>query len=136
MRFPITFILAITLAACSGSGSRPATANLPPAQPQCDFVNYHRDESLNVQGPSKCTTDCDCDGTRSCTDGACTGTARPTITETAQCDVPTYRWNEAWNGGGDGVCANDCECDGTRTCAAGHCSAPPGPKPGDSAVTR
>ena len=91
----------------------------PATQPQCDYVNYHRDESVNVQGPSRCTTDCDCDGMRSCADGACTGEARPT--DYSHCDDPSYHWNEAWNGGGSGVCANDCECDGVRTCVGGHC---------------
>jgi hypothetical protein len=109
------------------------TSKLPPVQPQCDFVNYHHDESVNVQGPSRCTTDCDCDGLRSCTDGVCQGEARPTGLE--DCRKPGYLWNEAWNGGGPGLCANDCECNGTRTCVGGHCQDSPA-HAGDSAFTK
>ena len=60
----------LLLASCSSptpSTTTPTAGKLAATQPQCDFVNYHRDESVNVQGPGKCTTDCDCDGTRSCT---------------------------------------------------------------------
>jgi hypothetical protein len=97
---------------------------LPTTQPQCDFVNYHHDESVNVQGPSKCTTDCDCDGMRSCTVGVCSGVARPDPANVAACNEPGYKWNEDWNGGSPGACANDCQCNGTRRCASGHCAAP------------
>jgi hypothetical protein len=121
MNHSIMIAIIFTVGACSASDKTAANPKLATSQPQCDFVNYHRDETVNVQGAGKCTTDCDCDGMRSCTDGTCTGTARPTITDVKQCDDPSYHWNEAWNGGGDGVCANDCECNGTRTCASGHC---------------
>jgi hypothetical protein len=127
-------LLAMSVTACGSSEVHPETAKLAATQPQCDFVNYHHDESVNVQGSGKCTTDCDCDGVRSCTGGECTGTARPT--DTAHCNSPEYKWNEAWNGGGDGVCATDCECNGTRTCVSGHCQGNPPAKPGDSAFTR
>lgn len=125
----------IVLVACSSSGTRSDTAKLPPAQPQCDFVNYHRDESINERGPGQCATDCDCDGTRSCTNGSCTGVARPAPTDTAACDDPSYKWNEDWNGGGAGVCANDCECNGSRRCESGHCAAAPATA-GDTSHTR
>lgn len=118
MRHLILASFALALAAC---GSHAEAPHLAASQPECDFVNYHRNEALNVQGDGRCTTDCDCDGMRSCKDGACTGDARPIITDPKQCDDPSYRWNEAWNGAGIGVCANDCECNSTRTCAAGHC---------------
>jgi len=123
MRHSMILMSMMAVAACGSADKHSETAKLPTAQPQCDFVNYHRDESVNVQGPGQCTTDCDCDGMRSCTAGSCGGTARPTITNVSQCDDPGYHWNEAWNGAGDGVCANDCECDGTRTCVSGHCQA-------------
>ena len=123
-------LLAPILAAC---GSHSETSKLPSLQPQCDYVNYHHDESVNVQGPGQCTTDCDCDGVRSCTQGRCEGEARPKPGE--HCDDPSYKWNEAWNGGGDGVCANDCECNGTRTCQGGHCTATP-VSPAGAAITR
>lgn len=126
-----SLLLSLAILSCS---SHPEAPRPPPLQPQCDFVNYHRDESMNVQGAGLCTTDCDCDGMRSCTAGACTGDARPVGVE--HCNDPTYRWNEAWNGGGSGVCANDCECDSTRGCVNGHCQAGPAHKSGDSAFTR
>jgi hypothetical protein len=124
-------VLSIIIAGCS---AHPESPRVSPSEPQCDFVNYHRDESVNVQGPGQCTTDCDCDGMRSCKDGTCTGEARPN--DVSHCNDPSYRWNEAWNGGGSGVCANDCECDGTRNCVAGHCQAGSAAKPGDSAIIR
>jgi hypothetical protein len=125
------FVLAIMCAAC---GRQPERPHAIPLQPQCDFVNYHRDETVNVQGPGRCSSDCDCDGMRSCKEGVCTGEARPIGTD--RCDDPTYRWNEAWNGGGSGVCANDCECDGTRSCVNGRCQDRPAHPAGDSALTR
>jgi hypothetical protein len=124
-------LLTFIVAACN---AHPESPHVAASEPQCDFVNYHRDESMNAQGAGQCTTDCDCDGMRSCKDGACTGEARPN--DFSHCNDPSYRWNEAWNGGGSGVCANDCECDGTRTCVSGHCQAGPAGKPGDSAITR
>jgi hypothetical protein len=133
MRHALIALITLILAACSSHADSP---RLPAAQSQCDFVNYHRDETVNVQGSGRCTTDCDCDGMRSCKDGACAGEARPTITDPKQCNDPSYRWNEAWNGGGSGVCANDCECNGTRTCMSGHCQDGQSLKPGDSVLTR
>jgi hypothetical protein len=122
MHHLITLACVLTVAACSSTGgSHSEASKVPAAQPQCDFVNYHHAESINVQGAGQCATDCDCDGMRSCIGGACSGTARPVITNVSQCDDPNYHWNETWNGGGDGVCANDCECNGTRTCVNGHC---------------
>src|SRR5664279_4158626 len=123
------------LVACSSSETHSDTAKLPPNQPQCNFVNYHRDEAVNVQGPGRCTTDCDCDGMRSCTGGTCSGEARPT--DNSHCNDPSYHWNEAWNGGGSGVCASDCECEGTRTCVSGHCAdSATAPKAGDMSKTQ
>jgi hypothetical protein len=133
MRY-VALIMIPGLAACSSSETHSDTAKLAPSQPQCNYVNYHRDETVNVQGPSRCTTDCDCDGMRSCTGGTCTGEARPT--DNSHCNDPSYHWNEAWNGGGAGVCASDCECEGTRTCVSGHCGDGPGPKAGDTSKTR
>jgi hypothetical protein len=119
MRHLITFAITVTVAACGSSDLRPDSAKLAASQPQCDFVNYYRVEALNVLGPGRCRTDCDCDGIRSCMAGMCRGLARPT--DASHCNDPSYRWNEAWNTGGAGVCTSDCECNGTRTCASGHC---------------
>lgn len=127
MRY-LAILFTLLLAACSSPGSSsttPTTAKLPTAQPQCDFVNYHRDEAVNAQGPGKCATDCDCDGMRSCTDGTCAGQARPDPSNVAACNEPGYKWNEDWNGGAPGACANDCQCSGTRRCVSGHCAAAP-----------
>jgi len=133
MRSLGVFVFVAIMVACE-SGTHPQASSVPPNQPQCDYVNYHHDESVNLQGPGKCTTDCDCDGMRLCKTGACTGAARPEGTE--HCNDASYRWNEAWNGGGSGNCANDCECDSTRTCVTGHCQSGPPPKPGDTTFTR
>lgn len=133
MRF-FALIMIPALAACSSSETHSDTAKLAPSQPQCNFVNYHRDEAVNVQGPGRCTTDCDCDGMRSCTGGTCSGEARPT--DNSHCNDPSYHWNEAWNGGGAGVCASDCECEGTRTCVSGHCADSTAPTAGETSKTK
>jgi len=83
----------------------------------CDFYNYYHDESKNPGGGGKCATDCDCDGMRSCTTGACQGEARAKV----DCNSPARHWNEAWNPQGAGKCASDCDCDGRRACQAGTC---------------
>jgi hypothetical protein len=129
MRPPLRWI--VLLAGCSPHAAAPHAAA---TQPQCDYVNYNHDESVNAQGPARCTTDCDCDGLRACKDGACTGEARPVGMD--HCNDPSYRWNEAWNGGGSGLCGNDCECDGARVCTAGHCTDDPTHRSGDSSLTR
>ena len=94
-----------------------ATAAVPhpdtKAEPgDCNYFNYYHDESKSPAGPSKCSTDCDCDGMRSCKSGQCQGDARPEV----DCDSPSHRWNEAWNPMGAGKCTGDCDCDGGRTC--------------------
>ena len=104
-------------------------AGAPPGRP-CNL----RDESINLQGPGRCATDCDCDGMRSCVDGACSGEARPVGVE--HCRDASCRWNEEWNGGGAGVCASDCQCNGSRVCAAGRCQDARPPQPGDNAFTK
>jgi hypothetical protein len=132
--FALALALAFALGFALGCNSHAEAPRQPASQPQCDYVNYHHDEAVNVQGPGRCTTDCDCDGMRSCRDGACTGDARPTGMD--HCNDPGYRWNEAWNGGGTGLCANDCECDGTRACVSGHCQDGSAHVPTSSAITR
>ncbi len=112
--------LAVTLVFAACNPPPPTPHQVSPNQPQCNFVNYHHDESANALGPSRCSTDCDCDGMRSCIGNTCTGEPRPIGTE--HCNDPTYRWNEAWNGGGEGLCANDCQCDRNRRCMNGHCA--------------
>src|SRR5580698_10350943 len=61
-----------------------------PEDGQCNFVNYRHDEARNGQGSGVCTTDCDCDGMRSCVSGTCTGTARPEKLTAKTCNNPDY----------------------------------------------
>jgi hypothetical protein len=129
-RFLITTIAvpAALFAACAenpGPSSSTPTSTLSEtahadtkAEPgNCDFYNYYHDESKNSGGAGKCTTDCDCDGMRSCKSSACQGEARAKV----DCNSPDRHWNEAWNPQGAGKCASDCDCDGRRTCQAGAC---------------
>jgi hypothetical protein len=124
---PIALCVATTLtlvAACASSPAGPATvpssgqqvAEHHPdtkAEPgNCKYFNYYHDESKNEAGAGKCTTECDCDGMRACTGGACQGDPRPDI----DCDSPNHRWNEGWNPQGNAKCTTDCDCDGRRTC--------------------
>ena len=109
--------------ACGSSGTSTTTPSGSSAQ--CNYVNYHHDEAKNDGG--KCSSDCDCDGMRTCTSGACTGKARPEIKTPADCDNKDYHFNEAWNKDGSpaatpGKCTDDCDCDGTRTCKDGACA--------------
>lgn len=121
--------LAAVSAAC-GPGQPPAApggniavADTPvPADGQCDFVNYHHDEAKNPKGPSKCASDCDCDGMRSCVSGACQGTARPEKLTPETCNRKEYHYRESWTPAGAGKCSNDCECDGLRSCVSGQCT--------------
>ena len=119
---------AAVLAACAAnptpsSNTGPTSAAEAPhpdtkAEPgNCDFYNYYHDESRNSAGASKCATDCDCDGMRSCKSGTCQGEARAKV----DCNSPSRHWNEAWNPQGAGKCTADCDCDGRRTCQAGVC---------------
>jgi hypothetical protein len=84
----------------------------------CDYYNYYHDESKNPTGSGTCSTDCDCDGMRTCRGGVCGGDARPPV----DCDNPNRHWNEAWNSQGAGRCSSDCDCDGRRTCEKGQCT--------------
>jgi hypothetical protein len=47
-----------------------------PLQASCNTPQYHWNESLNAAGPGRCASDCECDGLRTCTAGACQGNAR------------------------------------------------------------
>jgi hypothetical protein len=103
----------------------PVPSGTDPAR--CDFVNFYHDETKNAQGSGKCESDCDCDGTRSCVSGACTGTARPAKLNAETCNNKDYHYNEAWTSKGqiakgEPKCSGDCECDGLRTCIAGKCN--------------
>jgi hypothetical protein len=125
----LTTIRRLSIAAAMFAGLAITSANAKtmkdtpiPADHQCDFVNFHHNEAKNAQGPSKCESDCDCDGMRSCTNGTCTGTARPAKLTAATCNNKDYHYNEAWTPKGAGKCAGDCECDGLRTCVSGECS--------------
>lgn len=123
--FTTTITLAVPVAfvvACAASAGTPSSPSGSPAdgphpdtmaEPgNCNYFNYYHDESKNPAGASKCATDCDCDGMRSCKAGLCDGEPRPNI----DCDSPKHRWNEAWNPQGPGKCSTDCDCDGRRTC--------------------
>jgi hypothetical protein len=92
-----------------------------PSDGLCDFVNYHHNEAKNEKGPSKCASDCDCDGMRSCTSGVCSGKARPATLTAATCNSKDYHYNESWTPAGPSKCTGDCECDGLRTCVSGQC---------------
>lgn len=123
---PLALVVSASVAtllagACASTPSTDA-ASPAPADGDCNYVNYHHDEAKNEGGDGKCSTDCDCDGTRTCASGACTGVARPPTTGPESCNSKDYRWNEAWSPGGAGKCASDCECDGLRTCTDGACT--------------
>lgn len=111
-----------TLAATAAPKQKAPKDTPVPADGQCNFVNYFHNEKKNAKGPSVCTTDCDCDGMRSCSSGKCTGTARPKKLTPAICNSKDYHYNEAWTAAGAGRCSGDCECDGQRTCASGQCT--------------
>ena len=109
--------------ASTPGASSAAHAGTPvPADGKCDFVSYYHDESKNSQGAGKCASDCDCDGTRSCKSGACTGKARPDVLNAQTCNSKDYLFREEWSPSGPGKCTGDCECDGQRTCASGQCT--------------
>ncbi len=126
-----TCLVGLAAAACSQPehvpaalpGEPTAVPDTPvPADGQCNFVNYHHDESKNAKGPGKCASDCDCDGMRGCASGACQGTARPTTLTRETCNRKDYHYRESWTPAGAGKCSNDCECDGLRTCVSGQCT--------------
>jgi hypothetical protein len=102
--------------------AKPVKDTPVPADGQCDYVNYHHNEAKNKKGPGKCASDCDCDGMRSCVDGACSGKARPEKLTPETCNSKDYHYQEAWTPAGPGKCSTDCECDGLRTCASGQCT--------------
>lgn len=122
--------LAAVAAACgpaqqppAAPGGAGAVADTPvPADGKCDFVNYRHDEARNPNGPGKCASDCDCDGMRSCTAGACQGKARPDTLTAETCNRKDYLYRESWTPAGAGKCAGDCECDGLRSCVSGQCT--------------
>lgn len=55
---------------------RRATLFARPAPAACNTREYSWNEAWNAGGPGRCATDCECDGLRTCTAGACQGTAR------------------------------------------------------------
>ncbi len=57
------------IAVCEGT-SRPVA-------PHCDTRDYYHDESYNTKGYGACSSKCDCDGLRTCSElGSCQGMAR------------------------------------------------------------
>jgi len=119
----ITIITAILASLIAVSANAKGLKDTPvPADGKCDYVNFHHNEAKNANGPGVCTTDCDCDGMRSCVSGKCSGTARPAKLNATTCNSKDYLYNEAWTKAGPGKCSGDCECDGLRTCVSGECS--------------
>lgn len=111
----------VGLAACSSGGGETKTADAPQgAHGDCNYVNYHHDESKNASGA--CSTDCDCDGMRTCSSGKCTGTPRPDKLTPETCNSKDYHYNEAWTASCPGTCSGDCDCDGQRNCKDGKCT--------------
>jgi hypothetical protein len=120
-RLSITSVVFLSLFALSAD-AKPIKDTPVPADGQCDYVNYFHNETKNPQGSGKCTSDCDCDGMRSCVAGACSGKARPKKLTAEVCNSKDYHYQEAWTKAGAGKCSGDCECDGLRTCVSGECS--------------
>jgi len=118
----LSIVSAIFMTLLVGSANAKVKDTPVPADHQCDYVNYHHNEAKNATGAGKCASDCDCDGMRSCVEGACTGTARPAKLTAETCNNKDYHYQEAWTAAGAGKCHGDCECDGLRTCVAGTCS--------------
>ena len=116
----ITAILATLIAVTANA--KPVKDTPVPADAQCNFVNFHHNEAKNAKGAGKCTTDCDCDGMRSCDAGKCTGTARPAKLNAETCNSKDYHYQESWTKAGPGKCSGDCECDGQRNCVNGECT--------------
>jgi hypothetical protein len=56
---------------CQGT-ARPAVTG----SAACNNKEYRWNEAWNPQGAGRCANDCECDGLRTCTAGACQGTAR------------------------------------------------------------
>ena len=120
-RFSIVTTILLGLAAMTAN-AKPVKDTPVPADGQCDYVNYFHNEAKNPKGPATCASDCDCDGTRSCVAGKCTGTARPVKLTAEVCNNKGYHYQEAWTKAGPGKCAGDCECDGLRNCTNGECT--------------
>jgi len=121
-RLSIVIAVFISLFVVSGN-AKSIKDTLLPADGQCDYVNYYHHEKKS----GECKTDCDCDGTRSCVSGACSGTARPKKLTAEVCNNKDYHYQEKWTAKGEvaaeaGKCSGDCECDGLRTCVSGECS--------------
>ncbi|MCH9682027.1 MAG: hypothetical protein K0V04_11375 [Deltaproteobacteria bacterium] len=84
-----------------------------PSDGNCTSEDYVHDEATNPLGSNQCSTDCECDGARTCSQwGWCQGTSRGD-----SCTSTDYFHDEATNPLGSNQCSNSCECDGARTCS-------------------
>ncbi len=117
-RISIVSVILFSLTAMAAN-AKPMKDTPVPADGKSDYVNFYHNESKQA---GKCTTDCDCDGMRSCDAGKCTGTASPAKLNAETCNTKEYKYQEAWTKAGPGKCSGDCECDGLRTCTNGECT--------------
>lgn len=85
----------------------------------CTQTDYFWDESSNPLGPNLCSSDCECDGARTCPGGTCSGVARDT------CANSTRDGNETDIdcGGSDcGPCPDGFKCVDPVDCISGVCT--------------
>lgn len=122
---PASLLLLLGASGCAVSAPEPEDGSTSEGDPEgvgaaaealdsCNYYNYYHDEAANPLGSNRCSSDCDCDGMRTCSPfGWCQGEARPFV----GCTSTSFYWNEAWTPYGANQCSNDCDCDGARRCS-------------------
>eukprot|EP00798_Chlamydomonas_sp_ICE-L_P005645 gene5645-8970_t len=81
-----------------------------PAEPGKSSRDYEWEEQYSKEGAGKCTTDCSCDGHRTCQNGRCKGIARCPGSDKSPAYVPISGFESA------GFCKDSCDCKGERVC--------------------